>query len=36
LVLAQRALQQGDVQNAQKYIEQAEADITKIEKLLGH
>jgi eukaryotic-like serine/threonine-protein kinase len=36
LVLAQRALQQGDVQNAQKYMEQAEADITKIEKLLGH
>jgi eukaryotic-like serine/threonine-protein kinase len=36
LVLAQRALQQGDVQNAQKYMEQAEADITKIEKLIGH
>lgn len=36
LVLAQRALQQGDIQNAQKYMEQAEADITKIEKILGH
>ncbi len=36
LVLAQRALQQGDVQNAQKYMEQADADISKIEKLLGH
>jgi eukaryotic-like serine/threonine-protein kinase len=36
LVLAQRALQQGDIQNAQKYMEQAEADITKIEKLIGH
>ena len=35
LVLAQRALQQGDIQNAQKYMEQAEADITKIEKILG-
>jgi eukaryotic-like serine/threonine-protein kinase len=36
LVLAQRALQQGDVQNAQKYMEQADADITKIERILGH
>jgi serine/threonine protein kinase len=36
LVLAERALQQGDVQSAQKYMEQAEADITKIEKILGH
>jgi hypothetical protein len=36
LVLAQRALQQGDVQNAQKYMEQADADISKIEKALGH
>jgi serine/threonine protein kinase len=36
LVLAQRALQQGDVQNAQKYMDQADADITKIEKLIGH
>jgi eukaryotic-like serine/threonine-protein kinase len=36
LVLAQRALQQGDIQNAEKYMEQAEADITKIEKLIGH
>src|SRR5271156_2898430 len=36
LVLAERALRQGDVQNAQKYMEQAEADITKIEKLIGH
>ena len=35
LVLAQRALQQGDIQSAQKYMEQAEADITKIEKILG-
>jgi len=36
LVLAQRALQQGDVQNAQKYMEQADADISKVEKLIGH
>jgi eukaryotic-like serine/threonine-protein kinase len=36
LVLAQRALQQGDVQNAQKYMEEADADISKIEKLTGH
>jgi eukaryotic-like serine/threonine-protein kinase len=36
LVLAQRALQQGDVQNAQKYMEQAEADISTVEKLIGH
>ncbi len=36
LVLAERALQQGDVQTAQKYMEQAEADINKIEKILGH
>jgi serine/threonine protein kinase len=36
LALAQRALQHGDVQNAQKYMEQADAEITKIEKLLGH
>jgi hypothetical protein len=36
LVLAQRALQQGDVQNAQKYMEQAEADISKVEKLIAH
>jgi len=36
LVLAQRALQQGDIQNAQKYMEQADADIAKVEKLLGH
>jgi len=36
LVLAERALRQGDVQNAQKYMEQAEADIAKIEKILGH
>jgi eukaryotic-like serine/threonine-protein kinase len=36
LVLAQRALQQGDIQNAQKYMDQADADITKIEKILGH
>jgi eukaryotic-like serine/threonine-protein kinase len=35
LVLAQRALQQGDVQTAQKYMEQADADISKIEKILG-
>ena len=36
LVLAQRALQQGDVQNAQKYMEQADADISKVEKIIGH
>jgi serine/threonine-protein kinase len=36
LALAQRALQHGDVQNAQKYMEQADAEITKVEKLLGH
>src|SRR5271155_3521098 len=36
LVLAQRALQQGDVQNAQKYMEQADADIRKVEKIIGH
>ena len=36
LALAQRALQQGDVQNAQKYMEQADADISKVEKLIGH
>jgi eukaryotic-like serine/threonine-protein kinase len=35
LVLAERALQQGDVQTAQKYMEQADADISKIEKILG-
>jgi eukaryotic-like serine/threonine-protein kinase len=36
LALAQRALKNGDVQNAQKYMEQADAEITKIEKLIGH
>ena len=36
LALAQRALKNGDVQNAQKYMEQADAEITKVEKLLGH
>jgi serine/threonine protein kinase len=36
LTLAQQALQHGDVQNAQKYMEQADADITQIEKLIGH
>jgi len=36
LVMAQRALQRGDIQNAQKYMEQADADITKVEKALGH
>jgi eukaryotic-like serine/threonine-protein kinase len=36
LALAQRALQHGDVQNAQKYMEQADAEISKIEKILGH
>jgi serine/threonine protein kinase len=36
LVLAQRALQRGDIQNAQKYMEQVDADITKVEKALGH
>jgi eukaryotic-like serine/threonine-protein kinase len=35
LALAQKALQIADVQNAQKYMEQAEAEITKIEKILG-
>jgi serine/threonine-protein kinase len=36
LALAQRALKNGDVQNAQKYMEQADAEITRIEKLIGH
>jgi serine/threonine protein kinase len=36
LALAQRALQHGDVQNAQKYMEQADAELSKIEKILGH
>ena len=36
LALAQKALQIADVQNAQKYMEQAEAEINKIEKILGH
>jgi eukaryotic-like serine/threonine-protein kinase len=36
LVLAERALQQGDVQTAQKYMDQADDDITKLEKLLRH
>jgi eukaryotic-like serine/threonine-protein kinase len=36
LALAQRALKNGDVQNAQKYMEQADAEITKIEKLIGN
>ena len=36
LGLAQKSLQIADVQNAQKYMEQAEAEITKIEKRLGH
>ena len=36
LALAQKSLQIADVQDAQKYMEQAEAEITKIEKLLGH
>ncbi len=35
LALAQKALQIADVQNAQKYMEQADAEITKIEKILG-
>jgi eukaryotic-like serine/threonine-protein kinase len=36
LALAQSALQRGDVQNAQKLMEQAEADISKVEKLIGN
>jgi hypothetical protein len=36
LGLAQRALQKGDVQNAQKYMEQADAELNKLEKFLGH
>ena len=36
LALAQRALKNGDVQNAQKYMEQADAELTKIEKTIGH
>ena len=35
LAQAQKALQIADVQNAQKYMEQAEAEINKIEKILG-
>jgi eukaryotic-like serine/threonine-protein kinase len=33
---AQSALQIADVQNAQKYMEQADAELTKIEKTIGH
>jgi len=36
LGLAQRALQKGDVQNAQKYMEQADGELNKLEKFLGH
>ena len=36
LALAQKALQIADVQNAQKYMDQADTEITKIEKLIGH
>ena len=36
LGLAQRALQHGDVQNAQKYMDQADAELNKLEKFLGH
>jgi serine/threonine protein kinase len=36
LALAQRALKNGDVQNAQKYMEQADAELNKLEKSLGH
>jgi len=36
LAQAQRALQSGDVQTAQKYMEQADTEISKVEKLLGH
>jgi hypothetical protein len=36
LALAQRALKNGDVQNAQKYMEQADAEVNKLEKSLGH
>ena len=36
LALAQRALKNGDVQNAQKYMEQADTELNKLEKSLGH
>jgi hypothetical protein len=36
LAQAQSALQVADVQNAQKYMEQAEAELAKIEKIIGH
>jgi serine/threonine protein kinase len=36
LALAQRALKNGDVQNAQKYMAQADAELNKLEKSLGH
>ena len=36
LAQAQSALQIADVQNAQKYMEQADAELTKIEKIIGH
>jgi len=36
LAQAQKALQIADVQNAQKYMEQADAELTKIEKVIGH
>ena len=36
LALAQRALKNGDVQNAQKYMEQADTELSKLEKSLGH
>ena len=36
LALAQRALKNGDVQNAQKYMEQADAELNKLEKSLSH
>ncbi len=33
---ANNALQHGDTANAQKYFDQADAEISKLEKFLGH
>jgi hypothetical protein len=33
---ANNALQHGDTTNAQKYFDQADAEISKLEKFLGH
>jgi hypothetical protein len=33
---ANNALQKGDTANAQKYFDQADAEISKLEKFLGH